>query len=320
MKKSRKKEEQNLLEETAKIYQSITRDSMDGFWIVDMQGQLLDVNDAFCRFIGYKRSELLKMRISDIEIRKKPSDIVKRLQRIKKEGESRFLTQYRKKDGRIIDVEISSNYANYLGGLVFVFIRDISEKKKTEDALTKNRTESKKIIERQLTESYKHLGMINRKITLLLELGKFQGSKKYKQKIIDHILNLAMHISNAHMGYLYGSEKRGKFNLLSYEGVKDEEKEKIKIITTQTVGLLKHLIKEKRLISGDIKRYEAELLALDNKLEYFVTLPLSKGTILGGFIFLGFDEKKSVDAQDLEFLDVFAMHASNALVKAGVLK
>ena len=59
---------------------------------------------------------------------------------------------------------------------------------------------------------------------------------------------------------------------------------------------------------------------LDNKLEYFVTLPLSKGTNLGGFIFLGFDKQKSVDKQDLEFLDVFAMHASNALIKAGILK
>lgn len=29
---------------------------------------------------------------------------------------------------------------------------------------------------------------------------------------------------------------------------------------------------------------------------------------------------KSMENQELEFLDVFAMHASNALVKAGVLK
>ena len=78
--------------------------------------------------------------------------------------------------------------------------------------------------------------------------------------------------------------------------------------------------KGKKLINGDIKQYEGELLALDNKLEYFVTLPLSKGASLGGFIFLGFDKKKNVDAQDLEFLDVFAMHASNALAQAGVLK
>ena len=171
-----------------------------------------------------------------------------------------------------------------------------------------------------MSDSYKHLGLINRKISLLLELGKFPKSKKYQQNVIDHVLNLAMNISNAHTGYLYSSEGKGKFNLLSYKGVKEEQKEKIKVITAHMVGLLRHLIKERGLISGDIKRYEAELLALDNKLEYFVTLPLSTGANLGGFIFLGFDKKKNVDAQDLEFLDVFAMHASSALAKAGVLK
>jgi transcriptional regulator with GAF, ATPase, and Fis domain len=129
-----------------------------------------------------------------------------------------------------------------------------------------------------------------------------------------------MNISQAPTGYLYSSQKRGKFDLLSYKGLEEEQKEKIKVITTHTVGLLRHLIKERGLLSGDIKRYEAELLALDNKLEYFVTLPLSMGTALGGFIFLGFDKKKTVDAQDLEFLDVFAMHASNALAKAGILR
>ena len=92
------------------------------------------------------------------------------------------------------------------------------------------------------------------------------------------------------------------------------------MITAHMVGLLKHLIREKGLISGDINRYEAELLVIDNKLEYFVTLPLSKGSALRGFNFLGFDTKDTVETQDLEFLDVFATHASSALIKAGILK
>ncbi|EKE11240.1 MAG: hypothetical protein ACD_15C00113G0005 [uncultured bacterium] len=315
-----KNNNKNLIEETAKIYKSITRNSMDGFWIVDMQGHFLDINDSYCKLIGYNRKELLKMNVSDIEASQKPKETLKNIQGIKKLGEVRFLAQQRKKDGQVIDVEISANYANYLGGFIFVFARDITELKKAEDELAKNTAKSKKIIETQLTESYKHLGLINRKISLLLELGKIPKSKKHRQKIIDHILNLAMSVANAPTGYLYGSKGRGTFNLLSYRGIKEDQKESINVITTKTVGLIKHLIKEKVLISGDIKRYEAELLALDNKLEYFVTLPLSKGTSLGGFIFLGFDKKKNVETQDLEFLDVFAMHASSALVKAGVLK
>jgi len=320
MKERRKRREDDLIDETAKIYQSITRNALDGFWIIDMQGNFLDVNDAYCRLIGYSQKELLKMNVSDVEVKKKANDVIRHIQKIKKTGRDSYLTQHRKRDGKIADIEVSANYAKYLGGLVFVFIRDVSERKKAEKEIEKNLANSRKIIEVRLADSYKHLGLINRKISLLLELGKFPKSKKHRQNVIDHVLNLAMNISKAPTGYLYSSEGKGKFNLLSYKGVKEEQKEKIKVITAHTVGLLRHLIKQRGLISGDIKRYEAELLALDNKLEYFVTLPLSRGTALGGFIFLGFDKKKSVDAQDLEFLDVFAMHASSALIKAGVLK
>lgn len=269
--KNIKKKERDLLEETAKIYQSITRNSMDGFWIVDMQGRFLDVNNAYCQLVGYARKEMLKMNIADIEVKEKSANIIKRLKKIRDVGEDRFATQHRKKNGEIIEVEASANYANYLGGFVFVFIRDISERKKAEEEMAKNLANTKKVVETQLAESYKQLGLINRKITLLLELGKFPKSKKYRQNVVDHVLNLAMSISKAPTGYLYGSKTRGKFNLLSCKGAKEEQKEKIKVITAHTVGLLRHLIRERGLISGDIKRYEAELLALDNQLEYFVT-------------------------------------------------
>jgi hypothetical protein len=260
------------------------------------------------------------MNVTDIEALDKPQAIAKRIQQIKKYGKARFFTQHRRKNGQIIDFEISANYTNYLGGMIFVFLRDVTQRNKAEAEKVAYRASMRKTLEKQLADSYKHLGLINRKITLLLEIGKYPISKKYSQGIVDHILNLAMNISNAPAGYLYGSKGKGKFDLLSYKGIKENQKEKIEEITTRTVGLLRHLLKEKNIISGNIKEYEAKLLALDNKLEYFVTLPLSKGNALSGFIFLGFNRKKSIEKQDLEFLDVFAMHASGALSKAGILK
>lgn len=320
MKKFISRRKHDLIEKTAEIYQSIVRDFMDGFWMVDMKGQLLDVNDAYCRLIGYSRRELLKMNVADLMVKQQSKDVVKHLRKIKKARKDRFVTQQRKKNGTLLDVELSANYANHLDGLVFVFLRDITGIKETESNQYRNRAESRKRIEDQLTDSYKHLGMINRKISLLLELEDFPMSKKHTKDIIDHILTLAMSISNAPMGYLYGSKGRGKFNLLSYKGCNEEQKEKIKVITSRNVGLLRHLLQEKKLISGEIRRYEAELLAMDNKLEYFITLPLSKETALGGFIFLGFNKKHNMSTQDLEFLDVFSTHASRALIKAGVFE
>jgi PAS domain S-box-containing protein len=47
---------------------AVLRTAMDGFWIVDAQGRLLDVNDADCRMIGYTREELLRMSIPPVTI------------------------------------------------------------------------------------------------------------------------------------------------------------------------------------------------------------------------------------------------------------
>ena len=41
--------------------------SLDGFWIVDLKGNLLQVNDAYAKISGYSIDELLKMSISDLE-------------------------------------------------------------------------------------------------------------------------------------------------------------------------------------------------------------------------------------------------------------
>lgn len=46
---------------------------------------------------------------------------------------------------------------------------------------------------------------------------------------------------------------------------------------------------------------------------------VTHNTVLVGLNFK-FDRKKDVETRDLEFLDIFGMHALSALVKVGVLK
>lgn len=113
-------------------YQTIIRTAMDGFWLTDMRGHFLDVNEAYCKLIGYSRDELLGMSISDIEAAEKPEHVAKRIQKIKEFGHDSFETVHRRKDGQIIDVEISVNYLPFQNGRLFVAIRDVTEQKKAE--------------------------------------------------------------------------------------------------------------------------------------------------------------------------------------------
>jgi len=113
-------------------YRTIIRIAMEGFWLTDMQGHFLDVNEAYCKLIGYSRDELLNMSISNIEGVEKPDDVAERIQKIKEVGFDLFETLHRRKDGEIIDVEVSVNYLPVHSGRLFVAIRDITERKKAE--------------------------------------------------------------------------------------------------------------------------------------------------------------------------------------------
>jgi two-component system cell cycle sensor histidine kinase/response regulator CckA len=116
-------------------YRAIIGTTIDGFWQADMKGHFSDVNEAYCHLTGYNREELLNMSITDVEAIENPEETARRIQKIKEVGHDRFESRHRCKDGQVIDVEISVNYLPTDGGRLFVFIRDITERKRAEEIL-----------------------------------------------------------------------------------------------------------------------------------------------------------------------------------------
>ena len=55
------------LRESEERHRSIIQAAMDGFWLVDKQGHLVEVNEAYCRRSGFSAHELLSMDISGVE-------------------------------------------------------------------------------------------------------------------------------------------------------------------------------------------------------------------------------------------------------------
>jgi CheY-like chemotaxis protein len=77
-------------------YRTILQTAMAGFWLTDMQGHLLDVNDAYCRMSGYSAQELLAMRATDLEVSHAASDIAARIQKIMEQGADHFESRHRR--------------------------------------------------------------------------------------------------------------------------------------------------------------------------------------------------------------------------------
>lgn len=118
-------------------YETIIRTAMDGFWLTDIEGRLLHVNDAYSQLTEYSREELLNMNIRDLDANEKQEDTFKHIRRVIEMGYDRFETKHKCKGGKMIDVEISVNYTDISGGRLVAFIRDITERKHIESHLQK---------------------------------------------------------------------------------------------------------------------------------------------------------------------------------------
>jgi PAS domain S-box-containing protein len=132
------RETEDALRKGEQHLEAVLQSALDGFYLVDTQGKLLQVNDAYCAMSGYTREELLQMRLSDLESAETETDIAAHVQRIMLQGGDRFESCHRRKDGQVLNIESSVNFQNLDGGQFFCFLRDITQRKSAEKELQRN--------------------------------------------------------------------------------------------------------------------------------------------------------------------------------------
>ena len=126
---------EEIVQESEEKRNAIILSAMDAFFISDMQGCILEVNDTYCRMTGYTRKQMLGMQIQDLEVNEKPDELAAHIQMIMILGEDRFETCHRRKDGSIFNVEASVQYRKINGGQFITFLHDISKRKQAEEKL-----------------------------------------------------------------------------------------------------------------------------------------------------------------------------------------
>lgn len=145
--RERRKIEETLLQNEEEQFKIMIRTALDGFWVTDVRGRFLEVNDAYGQMLGYSRAELLEMDVSGVEAVETPLDTALHIGRLIETGSDRFETRQRCKDGRILDMEVNANYSLRHGGRIYCFLRDITERKRAQALLLENEARLKDLFE-----------------------------------------------------------------------------------------------------------------------------------------------------------------------------
>jgi len=135
------------LQHSEEHHRTILQTAMDGVWLVDTDGGLLEVNNAYCQMSGYSARELLAMRVTDLEANDTTADTATHFQKVMAQGEYRFESKHRRKDGSFFEVEVSVQHRPVRGRPLAVFLHDITERKMAEQQLIKSRKQYCDLVE-----------------------------------------------------------------------------------------------------------------------------------------------------------------------------
>jgi len=121
----------------SKILAAVVRNTSQAFGMSDIDGNMVDVNDAFVALLGYGREELLHMKYIDLVADESKNVILSAVQK-GREKETTVSTEavFKRKDGTAVDISLSVNFYAEEGHLTYIyaFLTDITETKKREKA------------------------------------------------------------------------------------------------------------------------------------------------------------------------------------------
>ncbi len=116
-------------------YASIIETTTDGFWLVGLDGRIVEANRAAADMLGYTREQMAGLHLAEVEAVEDRDAVLAHVAKIVAQGRDRFESQLRRRDGTILDVEVSASVLPDGGPYSVAFVRDITERKRTEALL-----------------------------------------------------------------------------------------------------------------------------------------------------------------------------------------
>lgn len=131
-----RKQHDEKLRASEQRFRTLVEQASDGIFTADASGAYLDVNAAGCEILGYSREEILRMSIADIVAADEVLRIAPEVARLGEGGSVKSEWHFRRKDGSTFVGEI--NARQLPDTRVLAFLRDVTERKRAEEALRKS--------------------------------------------------------------------------------------------------------------------------------------------------------------------------------------
>ncbi|WGI17884.1 PAS domain S-box protein [Methanonatronarchaeum sp. AMET-Sl] len=128
------KENEKELREPRQDYKNLINGMNDTAWVIDLDGNIVEVNEASIKKLGYSRKELLSMKPHDIDASLEPGEITNLIKSMPEDEIQVFETTHETKRGEKIPVEINSSLITYRGDPAILSIaRDITKRKEAKN-------------------------------------------------------------------------------------------------------------------------------------------------------------------------------------------
>ena len=123
------------LEKEMLRYRTLLRTMRDGLCVLDEDGKVVEANRAFADMLGYSEADMASLAVSDWNAQLDREGARAKIGQLMERSEA-FETLHRRKDGTTYPAEVSATPMVIEGRpLLFCVIRDISERRRAEEAL-----------------------------------------------------------------------------------------------------------------------------------------------------------------------------------------
>src|ERR687890_945174 len=196
-----RREAEEALRQSEGRYRTVVKQAAEGIFVVDIDTKLiLEANIAYHNLVGYTAQDMLGLGLTLYDVvahDRKSIDL--NLEQIRHEG-AHFIGErrHRRKDGSLVDVEVSSSVISYGGGKALcVIVHDITERKRSAERL-----------QRSLDAL---LG--------LYEAGQILSSSLEREEIGSRLLEIASRVSNLTAAVISIPDENGELSIWRSSGL-----------------------------------------------------------------------------------------------------